>query len=364
MKIYLVGGAVRDKLLGLSIKEKDWVVVGGTTQEMLQQGFRSVGKDFPVFIHPITHEEYALARTERKVGRGYTGFDFNTAKNVTLEEDLLRRDLTINAIAETEDGKIIDPFHGVKDIEQKILRHVSPAFVEDPVRILRVARFSARFSPLGFKIAPETLSLMQRMVSMGEVDALVPERVWKEWERALKESAPEQFFNVLDACYALPKLFPEIPINSKGLIALKTATHFSSDIAIRMASLLHDLSAENIQILCDRYRIPKEYKELAILVSTQLKTYQMQSHLSPLQIIEFLQITDAFRREARFKKFLSVCEIITKKKSTALLQCYSITKNIDIKKLIALGWAGKELAEKIKEERIRLICEWKQSGVA
>lgn len=214
MKIYLVGGAVRDELLGIPYHEKDWVVVGATAEEMLAKGYRQVGKDFPVFLHPKTNEEYALARTERKVSKGYTGFTFNAAPEVTLEEDLQRRDLTINAIAKAEDGTIIDPFHGREDLQNKILRHVSPAFSEDPVRILRIARFAARYGD--FTIAPETLALMKQMVVSGEVDALVPERVWKEWQRALSEKHPEKFFEVLAACGAMAILFPEISPENAG----------------------------------------------------------------------------------------------------------------------------------------------------
>ncbi|MDH5600070.1 MAG: multifunctional CCA tRNA nucleotidyl transferase/2'3'-cyclic phosphodiesterase/2'nucleotidase/phosphatase, partial [Gammaproteobacteria bacterium] len=210
MKIYLVGGCVRDQLLGLETRDRDWVVVGATPDEMLQQDFRQVGKDFPVFLHPTSNEEYALARTERKVSAGYSGFSIHASSDVTLEEDLVRRDLTINAMALSDNGELIDPFNGQADIKNKILRHVSPAFVEDPVRILRVARFAARFAELGFTIAEETQQLMAEMVSNGEVDALVPERVWQETMRALQEKTPARFFEVLRDCGALAKLFPEI----------------------------------------------------------------------------------------------------------------------------------------------------------
>ena len=213
LRVYLVGGAVRDKLLGLPVTERDWVVVGASPEEMLRRGFKAVGKDFPVFLHPRTKEEYALARTERKTGPGYRGFAFHAAPDVTLEQDLARRDLTINAIAETTDGELVDPFGGKRDLEQRLLRHVSPAFAEDPVRILRLARFAARYHRLGFKVAPETMALCQRMVAAGEVDALVPERVWQELAKALMEPSPEVFITVLRECGALARLMPEVDIS-------------------------------------------------------------------------------------------------------------------------------------------------------
>ena len=210
MKTYRVGGCVRDRLLNLTIKDRDWVVVGASPEEMLKQGFKAIGKDFPVFLHPKTKEEYALARTERKTGPGYTGFEFHATADVTLEEDLQRRDLTINALAETDSGEIIDPYHGQQDLHDRILRHVSSAFAEDPVRILRVARFAARYAELGFTVAEETMALMQDMVEQGEVDALVPERVWQEMQKALSEKAPARFIEVLRECGALKKLLPEV----------------------------------------------------------------------------------------------------------------------------------------------------------
>ncbi|NOX91180.1 MAG: multifunctional CCA addition/repair protein, partial [Gammaproteobacteria bacterium] len=257
MEIYLVGGAVRDTLLGLEPKEHDWVVVGATPEQLESQGYKQVGKDFPVFLHPKTHEEYALARTERKTAPGYHGFAIHAAPDVTLEEDLLRRDLTVNAIAQTADGQLIDPFNGQQDLADKRLRHVSPAFSEDPIRILRVARFAARFAHLGFNIAPETGELMRDMVNAGEVDALVAERVWTETERALGEKNPARFFEVLRDCGALEKLFPEIerlfgvpqpekhhPEIDTGvhtLMVLEQAARLSADTRVRFAALVHDL---------------------------------------------------------------------------------------------------------------------------
>jgi len=257
MKIYLVGGFVRDQLLGLKTKDRDWVVVGSTPEEMLKQDYRQVGKDFPVFLHPETNEEYALARTERKTSPGYSGFSFHASVDVTLEQDLIRRDLTINAIAQSDDGTLTDPFSGQADIKAKILRHVSPAFVEDPVRILRVARFAARFADLDFAIADETQQLMSEMVNNGEIDSLVPERVWQETMRALSENTPARYFEVLRDCGALKKLFPEIdrlwgvpqpekyhPEIDTGIhtmMVLTQAAKLSKDPKVRFAALVHDL---------------------------------------------------------------------------------------------------------------------------
>lgn len=302
MEIYLVGGYVRDQLLGLETKDRDWVVVGAVPEEMLKQDYRQVGKDFPVFLHPQTNEEYALARTERKTAAGYSGFSFHASADVTLEEDLIRRDLTINAIAQADNGELIDPFNGQADIKARILRHVSPAFIEDPVRILRIARFAARFANLNFTIADETKKLMSEMVSNGEVDALVPERVWQETMRALSENAPARYFEVLRDCGALKKLFPEIdrlwgvpqpekhhPEIDTGIhtmMVLTQAAILSDDPKVRFAALVHDLGKGTtpesqwpkhidhessgvplVEALCDRYRIPNDYRELAIIVT-------------------------------------------------------------------------------------------------
>ncbi len=360
MKIYLVGGAVRDQLLGVPVKERDWVVVGATPEDMLAAGFRQVGKDFPVFLHPKTNEEYALARTERKVGRGYTGFEFDVSPQVTLEEDLKRRDLTINAMAQTPEGAIIDPYHGREDLAKKILRHVSSAFIEDPVRILRVARFNARFD---FDVAPETLKLMRTMVEQGEVDALVAERVWKEVERALGESYPENFFAVLIACSAFTVLFPQMIFSKTELTALRQAVMFSNNPPIRFAALLHTLSEFEIQALSDRYRIPAHYRELAILVSKYLPHYQTAKTLTAEELLELLQSTDAFRRFERFKNFLLACEACSfdggssRALSEWVLACYDVAKNSNIAPLTA-SFTGQELAQQIKEERRMTLRKW------
>lgn len=354
MEIFLVGGAVRDQLLGLPIKEKDWVVVGATVTEMLAMGFKPVGKDFPVFLHPKTKEEYALARTERKVGKGYTGFIFNTNPEVTLEEDLQRRDLTINAMAESISGKLVDPYHGKSDLEQKWLRHVSPSFVEDPVRILRVARFAARYHSLGFRVAPETMELMKEMVRLGEVNALVPERVWKELEKGLAEDHPELFFEILMKANAHPILFPEI--NESNHVYLKKAAARYQDKQIRFAVLFHLVSPENIIKFSNRYRIPTSYKEIALLLASNFNDYLYIDTLNAKKILLFLQRLDALRREERFKKILAALEIVSDKKQTVLIEsCFNAIKNIDIKPLVKAGLKGESLGLKIKEYQLAAI---------
>ena len=356
MEVYLVGGAVRDQLLNLPVKEKDWVVVGATIDDMLKKGFRQVGKDFPVFLHPETQEEYALARLERKIGRGYTGFSFDTSPHVTLEDDLKRRDLTINAMAQTLDGKLIDPYHGKKDLERKLLRHVSPAFSEDPVRILRIARFAARYAELGFTVAPETIDLMKQMVTAGEVDALVPERVWKELERALAEKNPETFFEVLADCNALQPLFPPLKLE-----ALIQAAKISSDSQIRFAALLSDLSAAEIKALCERYRVPSEYRDLALLVAGHAKQYQGARELSAEELLDLLQATDAFRREVRFRNFLMACKAVVRANATEgsqsawLLKAYEAAKAVNTKAFLNLS--GKEIAEALYKKRVEAIIK-------
>lgn len=343
MQVYLVGGAVRDELLELPVNEKDWCVVGATPQQMLDRGFRAVGKDFPVFLHPETGEEYALARTERKTGAGYHGFDFGTSPDVTIEDDLSRRDLTINAIARSPDGEIVDPHGGVRDIERRLLRHVSDAFVEDPVRILRVARFAARFSGLGFEVAPETMRLMQRIVADGEADALVPDRVWKETQTALGGSNTRVFFETLRQCGALAVVFPEIdalfgipqperwhPEVDTGLhtmMVLEQAERLGGDVDVRFAALVHDLgkattrasdlprhpgherrSLKLIRHMADRLPIPKSCRELGLLVAEFHTHCHRAFELRDRTVLKVLERTDAFRRPERFEKFLLACE--------------------------------------------------------
>ncbi len=351
MKIYLVGGAVRDQLLGIPVKEKDWVVVGATQHDMLQKGFRQVGKDFPVFLHPKTHEEYALARKERKIGKGYTGFEFDSSPDVTLEEDLLRRDITINAMAMADDGTIIDPYHGQADLKKHLLRHVSPAFAEDPVRILRIGRFAARFN---FPIAPETLELMRHMVEIGEVDALVSERVWKELERALVEKYPDQFFHALNACGAMAILFPAIEWNGPGVNALSLTP---ARAHLRFATLVHNLDKKAIVVLCERYKIPNEARDLALLVSQYLPDYIKARTLSASELVNLFQSLDAFRREARFKDFLTVCSLCSNLTSDWLNKAYGIAKNTDTSHAVK-HFQGKAIADEIQKMRCDAIKIW------
>jgi tRNA nucleotidyltransferase (CCA-adding enzyme) len=358
MKIYLVGGAVRDKLLGLPIKERDWVVVGGTVSEMIALGYHQVGKEFPVFLHPKTNEEYALARMERKIKPGYKGFTFDTSATVTLEADLIRRDLTVNAMAEGPDGKLIDPYEGKKDLEAKLLRHVSPAFAEDPVRILRVGRFLARYAHRGFEVAPKTIILMRQMVQAGEVDALVAERVWKELERALGEKNPEKFFTLLAECDALKILFPHLPENGKGMDALLAATKLTDNTIVRFSALLHDLPEpkKEMSALCHRYRTPNAYRELAMLTALHYQEALKARDLPPQALLQLFSAWDIFRREERFQLFLITCLAIAHARdkpfdSVWLGRCAQAVKEVDIKMLIATGLTGKELVHQIKEKR-------------
>lgn len=359
MKIYLVGGAVRDKLLGLPVKEKDYVVVGATPNDMLKQGYRQVGKEFPVFLHPKTSEEYALARMERKVEAGYKGFSFDTSPDVSLKEDLLRRDLTINAMAEDQEGKLYDFYNGKQDLEQKILRHVSPAFAEDPVRILRLGRFLARYYYLGFKIAEETNGLMREMVKAGEVDALVAERVWKELDRALLEKNPEKFFEVLANCGALAKLFPGIELDGPGLKALNAAAEFSDDAAVRFAALMSAQELKQAMQICDRYRAPNEYREL---VQLTIKLYSLASHAKKLSAEELLDLfgkLDIFRREGRFLKFLQAGKARANDFPLEYLQqCAQAAKSFNVHDLLSKGVKGEELARQLRTKRIEKIEEF------
>ncbi len=361
MKKYLVGGAVRDQLLGMPVKERDWVVVGATVEDMLKLGYRQVGKEFPVFLHPKTGEEYALARIEHKVEAGYTGFDFNASPEVTLKEDLRRRDLTINAMAMSEEGELIDPYHGKQDLENKILRHVSPAFVEDPVRILRVGRFLARYADRGFTVAAATNIFMQQMVNMGEVDALVPERVWKELERALREPHPEKFFEVLADCQALPRLFPSIEMDSAALRTLKAAVTVSDQSLIRFAALMYTTPEANT--LCCRYRVPNAYQELVTLIVLHHKKLLPAKTAAANALLHLFNSIDIFRREKRFTHILLVCQAIALEEQQTfaadwLLGCAKAAKSVNVQTLIAQGLKGEALAAKIKEKRLEKIEEW------
>ena len=343
MKIYTVGGAVRDELLGLRVADRDYVVTGATPEQMVAQGYKPVGKDFPVFLHPRTHEEYALARTERKTARGYHGFAFHAAPDVTLEQDLARRDLTINAIAKDEEGKLIDPYDGAADIRARVLRHVSPAFAEDPVRILRLARFAARFARLGFSVADETLQLMRTMVANGEADALVAERVWQELSRGLMEAKPSRMFEVLRDCGALARVLPEVdalygvPQSAEHHPEVDTGVHVmmvidcaaSQEYAldVRFAALTHDLgkgatpheewprhiaheerSVDLVAALCERLRVPAECRDLALIMAKQHGNIHRAAELRPGTMVQILQSADAFRKPERFARLLQACE--------------------------------------------------------
>jgi len=343
-EVYLVGGAVRDKRLGLPVKDRDWVVVGATPEILASEGFKPVGKDFPVFLHPQTHEEYALARTERKSGKGYQGFTFNTDSSVTLEQDLLRRDLTINAMAERTDGTLVDPFNGAQDLENRVLRHVSDAFLEDPVRILRVARFMARFAPMGFTVADETMALMQKMVSDGEVNHLVAERVWQEMNGALAAASPRAFIETLRRCHALKVLLPEVealfgvpqraeyhPEIDSGehtlLVLDQCASLSPGNAAHAFCGLCHDLGkaltpkdelpahigheergVEPTRELCDRLRVPKNTKQLALLVTRWHLHTHRALELTPKSLQKMLLALDVMRKPERLDDFLTVCK--------------------------------------------------------
>ena len=343
MEIFLVGGAVRDALLGRTVTERDWVVVGATPDDLLAQGFKPVGKDFPVFLHPDSGEEYALARTERKSGHGYHGFTCNAAPDVPLEEDLMRRDLTINAIAQAADGTLIDPWGGRADLDARLLRHVSPAFAEDPLRELRVARFAARYAPLGFTVAPDTMALMRGMVDAGEVDHLTPERVWQETRRALEEDRPDVYLDTLRVCGALAVLFPELdrlfgvpqrpeyhPEVDTGLhtlMCLRQAVRIGASTPARFAVMLHDLGKGEtpdhvlprhigheaagvplVRAVCARYKVPKDYAQLAELVCRLHLDCHRVVELQGKTLWKKLRELDALRRPDRFEDFLAACE--------------------------------------------------------
>jgi tRNA nucleotidyltransferase (CCA-adding enzyme) len=400
LEIYLVGGAVRDKLLGLGVKDRDWVVVGATPDDMTARGFRPVGKDFPVFLHPDTNEEYALARTERKVAPGYKGFVFNTSPEVTLEQDLARRDLTINAMAETPDGGLVDPFGGADDLRAGILRHVSEAFAEDPVRILRVARFAARYTRWGFRVAHGTNKLMKRMVENGEVDALVPERVWAELQRALEEPRPSRFFHVLRRCGALARVFPEIdalygiPQPEKhhpeidtgvhAMLVLDAAAQLTPDPQVRFAALMHDIGkggtpeeewprhidheARGVDILlefCRRLRVPNDYRDLAVLACRYHGHCHRADELAPSTLLGTLEALDAFRKPARLEQFLLACMADARGRSghenapypqaDTFRHAFGAANDVDAAAIAARGLSGEAMRNALHEARVGAI---------
>lgn len=359
LEIYAVGGAVRDRLLGLPVTERDWVVVGSSPDEMLARGFQPVGKDFPVFLHPDTHEEYALARTEQKVAPGYHGFIFHADRDVTLEQDLQRRDLTINAIAETAQGQLIDPWDGQADLAARRLRHVSPAFREDPVRILRLARFAARFAELGFQIAEETLSLCQRMVAEHEADALVPERVWQEMAKALMTSRPDVFLETLKDTHLLPVILPALNTDEETLsfvyAALREAAACKGTLAVRFAVMLHCVD-DDIPRLCEQLRVPRDCRDLAVLVQKHYPKYRIISSLSAEAVIELLVALDAYRRPGRVADFTDACQAICRTADTdELSKALAITREVSAQPFIDRGLQGPDIAEAIQAERIKRL---------
>ena len=396
-KIYCVGGAVRDRLLGLPVQDHDWVVVGSTPEEMVAQGFQPVGKDFPVFLHPETHEEYALARTERKSVPGYKGFVVHAAPDVTLEQDLLRRDFTINAIAQDADGNLIDPYNGIADLRAGILRHVSAAFNEDPVRILRAARFAARF---GFAIAPETLALMRDMVNNGEVDALVAERVWQELARGLMEKKPSRFFETLRNCGALAKILPEVealfgvPQPEKyhpeidcgihTLLVVDDAARHDYPLEVRFAALTHDLgkattpqdilprhigheqrSVELIKQLAQRLRVPADCRDLALLAARYHSDIHRARELRAETVIRLFQSTDAWRRPERFAQLLQVCTTDARGRTgheqdaypqaDYLLELLAAARAVDAGKIASLCADEAVIPERVRLARVAAI---------
>ena len=405
MQIYKVGGAVRDRLLGRPITEVDWVVVGARAEELLAQGFRPVGADFPVFLHPQSGEEYALARTERKSGRGYGGFTFYADPAVTLEEDLIRRDLTINAMAEDADGRVIDPYGGQDDLALHLLRHVSPAFAEDPLRVLRVARFAARYAPLGFRVAEETLALMGEIVASGELADLTAERVWKEIARALLEPRPEVFLQVLRDCGALRALLPEVdalfgvpqparhhPEIDTGVhvqMVLRQCAEHDQPLAVRWACLLHDLGKgltdpqhwprhiaheqrglRLIEAVNARCKAPRDCAELALLVGEYHSHCHRALELRAQTLAELFQHFDLYRRPERFEAFLAACEMDARGRLGFELQPYpqaaylraaaDAARGVSVQPLLAQGLKGAELGEALKRERLRALKAFRE----
>lgn len=371
MQTYLVGGAVRDSLLGYPVYDRDWVVVGATPEQMLQQGFRPVGKDFPVFIHPDSGEEYALARTERKSGKGYTGFLYHASPDVTLEEDLIRRDLTINAMAMADDGTIIDPYNGQQDLQLKRLRHVSPAFSEDPLRVLRVARFLARYAPLGFQIAPETLSLMQQLSHSDELQHLSTERVWQEFQRALSESAPQQFLCTLMQTDALAVLFPELLPAAQDSNTLSQVSQ-ASDPRVRFAILLRrsfaatpaEQRSQKVKLFCDQRRAPNAFRDLALQFCNHADQLCHFNQLNAIQRLELVKNLDLLRRSEHLSLLLQGCAVIcnndnsVKQQLPLLLQAL---QQIDPTQLMAQGFQGKALGNAISQAQLA-ICQQQIDG--
>lgn len=400
MRVYRVGGSVRDRLLDLPVKDVDWVVTGSSPEQMAELGYKPVGREFPVFLHPQTHEEYALARTEKKTSRGYAGFNFNTDPLITIEQDLQRRDLTINAIAETDDGELIDPFNGQQDIEQRVLRHVSDAFVEDPVRVLRIARFAARFAHLGFKIADETLDLIEKIGASGELDSLVTERVWDEMQRALGEEDPQVFFTSLRQAKVLHILFPEIdnlfgvPQTAKYhpevdtgihlMLALKKSAELNLQTDVRFAVLMHDLGKATtpaeilpghrgheqrgvklVRRFCTHWKAPKAYRELALITCEFHTHIHRMFEMKASTILRLFQNTDAFRRPDRFGKMTQACVADVRGRKGFENESYPQAEyanqllqqliQLDLRPITEQGLPGPELKESINNFRLKKL---------
>ncbi|CAD5108528.1 multifunctional CCA addition/repair protein [Zestomonas carbonaria] len=406
MQIYKVGGAVRDRLLGRPVADIDWVVVGASAEEMQARGFRPVGEDFPVFLHPQTGEEYALARTERKSGQGYGGFTFYASPDVSLEEDLLRRDLTINAMAEDDQGRVIDPYGGQRDLEARLLRHVSPAFAEDPLRVLRVARFAARYAPLGFTVAPETLELMRQLAESGELQALTAERSWKEISRALLEPRPDVFIQVLRDCGALAELLPELdalfgvpqpaahhPEIDTGvhtLAVLRQCAEHHQPLTVRWACLLHDLGKgltpesewprhiahehRGVRLIGEvnqRCKAPRDCAELAMLVGEFHTHGHRALELRPNTLLELLQRFDIYRRPQRFEEFIAACEMDARGRlgleqrdypqADYLRGAAAAARAVSVQPLLEKGLKGAELGEALSRERLKALKAYKEA---
>lgn len=405
MKRYLVGGAVRDALLGLPAGEQDWVVVGARPEDMVAAGYRPVGKDFPVFLHPATKDEHALARTERKSGRGYHGFTFHTGPEVTLEDDLRRRDLTVNAIARDDEGRLTDPYGGQRDIEARVLRHVSDSFAEDPVRVLRLARFAARFAPLGFSVAPETIALCWQLVEAGEVDALVAERVWKETERALMEARPSVYFETLRACGALARLFPELdalfgvpqradyhPEIDTGvhtLMCIDAAARLGYGLEVRVAALCHDygkaLTPLNalpshpghdargvplVEKFCERLRVPNRCREVALIQTREHLLVHNVRQLRPTTLLELLERLRAFKDETVFARVREACicdargrlgfENCDYSQTDYLFEAAQVAMRLQARDVIADGKQGADIGPALAAKRTEALADWVQ----
>ncbi|MDE1168704.1 MAG: multifunctional CCA addition/repair protein [Pseudomonas sp.] len=408
MQIYKVGGAVRDRLLGQAVTDIDWVVVGATAEQMLAKGYRPVGSDFPVFLHPQSGEEYALARTERKSGRGYGGFVFHASPDVTLEQDLIRRDLTINAMAEDDNGNLTDPYHGQQDLQNRVLRHVSPAFAEDPLRVLRVARFAARYASLGFTVAAETLVLMHQLSESGELQALTPERSWKEISRALMEDQPQVFVQVLRDCAALKELMPEVdalfgvpqpeahhPEIDSGvhtLSVLEQAAKHRQPLTVRWACLVHDVGKgitppsewprhiahehrglKLIKAINERFKVPRDCQELALLVGQYHTHGHRALELKPSTLLDLLQSFDVYRRPQRFEEFIVACEMDARGRLGLEERAYpqadylrgaaEAARSVAVQPLVEAGYTGKELGEALKGERLKALTAYKSARI-